>query len=437
MIHNIIGALIEAWEEVKINRARVILSLIGVGAAVWAMATVIALGTILNDVQQRTIAQWNGQPGTITVTVFEHSPDGEIEVNRPVEQHAKQNAERMKQFRRAIDNTVDKLGITVWTTKSDIQLASIDAPDFDPCPQHYQDLCPGEYPQAMAVDPNYFKLHAHKLVEGRFLHANDNQLQMNPAVINESAWATLGQPAIATYPRIWLSKDHKKSVTVVGVVKNVSAFENATIYVSGEAEPFIFPDSVQSSLPSFLFLAPQGEEEQAKDVSQAVLGSFLGDSYQVNAYWDEGYAEQSAQQSKIMQTVVAGIGGIVILLGALGLLTMSIVTVKTRVREIGIRRAVGASAKRVFFAVFLESVVATSAAGFIGVIFSVVTLRVLPVVMPNSYLFGEFAAVANEIAYPMQAAIIGVGISASVGALCGIIPATIAVKMRPIDAIRF
>lgn len=80
---------------------------------------------------------------------------------------------------------------------------------------------------------------------------------------------------------------------------------------------------------------------------------------------------------------------------------------------------------------------ATSAAGFIGVIFSVVTLRVLPVVMPNSYLFGEFAAVANEIAYPMQAAIIGVGISASVGALCGIIPATIAVKMRPIDAIRF
>lgn len=137
-------------------------------------------------------------------------------------------------------------------------------------------------------------------------------------------------------------------MTVVGVVKNVSAFENATIYVSGEAEPFIFPDSVQSSLPSFLFLAPQGEEEQAKDVSQAVLGSFLGDSYQVNAYWDEGYAEQSAQQSKIMQTVVAGIGGIVILLGALGLLTMSIVTVKTRVREIGIRRAVGASAKRVF-----------------------------------------------------------------------------------------
>lgn len=46
-MNNILGALTEAWEEVKINRMRVSLSLIGVGAAVWALATTLALGQIL------------------------------------------------------------------------------------------------------------------------------------------------------------------------------------------------------------------------------------------------------------------------------------------------------------------------------------------------------------------------------------------------------
>ncbi|WP_216454186.1 ABC transporter permease [Arcanobacterium phocae] len=438
MIHNFIGAFIEAWEEVKINRARVILSLIGVGAAVWAMATVIALGTILSEGQQRSIAHWNGQPGTITAMIFENTTNMPAENSAGLENNKQERSiEKIEHLRQAVKDTVDELGITVWTTKADIHLTAIDAPDFDPCPPKYMDQCPGQYPEAVAVDPDYFKLHARSLIDGRFLNSYDGQLQMNPVVINESAWATLGRPAVATFPRIWLSKDHKRSVTVVGVIKNINVYENAVIYAPAEAQAYIFPESVESSLPAFLFLAPRGEEEQAKNVAQAMLGSFLGESYQVDAHWDEGFTEQSMQQDRVMQMVVAGIGGIVILLGALGLLTMSIVTVKTRVREIGIRRAVGASARRIFFAVFLESVVATTVAGFVGVVLSVMTIRVLPQLGFSGFLFEEISASASTIAYPMQAALIGVGISAMVGALCGIIPATIAVKMRPIDAIRF
>ena len=44
MLNQLIGALVEAWGEVKVQKARVILSLVGVTAAVAAMATVIALG---------------------------------------------------------------------------------------------------------------------------------------------------------------------------------------------------------------------------------------------------------------------------------------------------------------------------------------------------------------------------------------------------------
>ncbi|USR79800.1 ABC transporter permease [Arcanobacterium pinnipediorum] len=438
MIHNFIGAIIEAWEEVKINRARVILSLIGVGAAVWAMATVIALGTILNEAQQRVIAHWNGQPGTITVIANVRAENGASGVDPfAASVNPEQGSIHFEEFRQSVLQTVEKLGITIWTTKLEFSIPFLDAPDFDPCPPQYGGSCPAEHPSAIAVDPSYFSLHAHKLVEGRFMDTHDGQLQMNPVVVNESTWAAMGSPALATYPRLWLDANHNRSVTVVGVIKNTNVFEGAMLYVPAQALPYVFPDTAQSQLPSFLFLPPSGEEEQAKIVAQSVLGSFLGEGYEVMAYWDEGYAQQSQQQGNLMQAIVAGIGGIVILLGALGLLTMSIVTVKNRVREIGIRRAVGASARRVFFAVFLESVVATTAAGFVGVALSVITIRILPTLNVSGFLLAEFSDIAATVAYPMSAALIGVGISATVGALCGIIPATIAVKMRPIDAIRF
>lgn len=80
---------------------------------------------------------------------------------------------------------------------------------------------------------------------------------------------------------------------------------------------------------------------------------------------------------------------------------------------------------------------ATTVAGFVGVILSVFTIRVVPQLVSASFLPGELGMVAENVAYPMQAALLGVIISAGVGALCGIIPATVAVRMRPIDAIRF
>ncbi|WP_302786502.1 ABC transporter permease, partial [Actinotignum sanguinis] len=130
--------------------------------------------------------------------------------------------------------------------------------------------------------------------------------------------------------------------------------------------------------------------------------------------------------------IIAAIGGIVILVGALGLLTVSIVTMKQRVREMGIRRAMGASARRIFTSVFLESVVATTAAGFIGVIASIVTIRTAPLARWLDLPFS-----VDSVGYPVLAAFIGLAISAGVGALCGIIPATMALRIKPIDAIRF
>ena len=112
----------------------------------------------------------------------------------------------------------------------------------------------------------------------------------------------------------------------------------------------------------------------------------------------------------------------------------------TAMRVVGVTKAMSSfdmptvfahyDAARVFFAVFMESVVATFVAGVIGVGIAVVVVRFLP-------LEALSISLSDTPAFPAGAAIAGVVISTSIGALCGIIPALAAVRIKPIDAIRY
>ena len=128
---------------------------------------------------------------------------------------------------------------------------------------------------------------------------------------------------------------------------------------------------------------------------------------------------------------MGGIAGLVLLLGAVGLLNISMVTVKYRVREIGIRRSFGATSGRIFFGVMLESVVATFVAGVVGVMLAVAVVK-------SPWIQDLIAQGISELPpFPVEAALIGIGAATAVGALAGLIPALVAVRVKVIDAIRY
>jgi putative ABC transport system permease protein len=99
-----------------------------------------------------------------------------------------------------------------------------------------------------------------------------------------------------------------------------------------------------------------------------------------------------------------------------------------RIPEIGIRRSFGATSGRVFFTVMMESVCATVVAGLIGVALAVAIVKNLP---PN--LFN----VTDMPPFPVHAAVEGMVAATVVGALAGLLPATVAVRIKVIDAIRY
>ena len=131
------------------------------------------------------------------------------------------------------------------------------------------------------------------------------------------------------------------------------------------------------------------------------------------------------------ELVTGGIAGVILALGALSLINIQLVAMRQRVREIGVRRAFGASSGRVFFSVLLESLVATTIAGVIGIAIVVAVLR-SDLVVPTM-----FSGIQDVPPFPMRAAVIGLIASVAVGAIAGFIPALVALRVKVIDAIRF
>ena len=105
----------------------------------------------------------------------------------------------------------------------------------------------------------------------------------------------------------------------------------------------------------------------------------------------------------MVQIMVSGIAALILLLGAVGLLNISMVTVRYRVREIGIRRSFGATSGRIFTGVMMESVVGTTVAGAVGVMLAVAIVK-------NPFVESKVAPGLDVYpAFPVEAALLGPG----------------------------
>ena len=440
-VSQILGALIEAWGEVKVQKARVVLSLVGVVAAVAAMTIVIALGDLLLQSSRELAELYEGRSVTLRLTPESSSSASEEpaaggpsqDASDPSSAAGAQTAKRPDEkdtLGEAMGTLAERTDIHYWSRFSsgggDIveTRQARSSGQFRGYPlTNIADMVDGVAFQG--VDPSYEVIFRTRMLAGRWVVSSDADQRLVPVVISESLWNQLGRAPIDQVP-IVLHTSEGTAMRVVGVTKSKSSFDMPTVFAHYDAARVSFP---QMGAPSMFAWVGTENADQARETLPRALASILGEGWKVSVSGGE-HEDIGEEQLGTISNVIMIIGGIIVFLGALGLLNVAIVTVRQRVREIGIRRAVGASAARVFFAVFMESVVATFVAGVIGVGIAVVVVRFLPLEALNITL-------SDTPAFPAGAAIAGVAISTSIGALCGIIPALAAVRIKPIDAIRY
>lgn len=439
-VSQILGALIEAWGEVKVQKARVVLSLVGVVAAVAAMTIVIALGDLLLQSSRELAELYEGRSVTLRLNPESSSNASEGPASSGPYQDASDPASAGAQTAKRPDEK-DTLGEAMGTLaeRTDIHYWSRFSSGGGDIVETRQARSSGQfrgYPLTniadmvdgvafQGVDPSYEVIFRTRMLAGRWVVSSDADQRMVPVVISESLWNQLGRAPIDQVP-IVLHTSEGTAMRVVGVTKSKSSFDMPTVFAHYDAARVSFPGM---GSPSMFAWVGTENADQARETLPRALASILGEGWKVSVSGGE-HEDIGEEQLGTISNVIMVIGGIIVFLGALGLLNVAIVTVRQRVREIGIRRAVGASAARVFFAVFMESVVATFVAGVIGVGIAVVVVRFLP-------LEALGVTLSDTPAFPAGAAIAGVAISTSIGALCGIIPALAAVRIKPIDAIRY
>lgn len=127
----------------------------------------------------------------------------------------------------------------------------------------------------------------------------------------------------------------------------------------------------------------------------------------------------------LMTLVIGSIAGISLLVGGIGVMNIMLVSVTERTREIGLRKAIGATRGRILLQFLIESATLTALGGIFGIGLAIIGALLVSKLSP-------ITATVSPIVV-----IIGVGFSALIGIIFGILPANKASKLSPIDALRY
>lgn len=401
-----VGAVVEAWAEVRIHKTQVLLSLIGVGVAVAALAGVVAAGAIATQATVESFERQSGRPASIGLYAYNPMTG---------EQPSKAALDA------AFADTMERYGVT-YVNRTTYGGLSVQFPD-------------GVFGiSVFGVDQPYGTMHRIALDQGSWFTDRD-ALRLAPAlVVSEEVWERLGSPDLRLDPTIEIvTSTGPVAAIIVGITPKQSldgTFLQAFL-LNDDYDRLVPPDPNFPQLPNYEAWVPPAAADQLVPLIQRDVAAALGQDWQVDVQRQDYLAWQTDDPLLIPKIVVIGIAVLVMLLGALGLLNIALVSVKHRIREIGIRRAFGATAGRVFFSVMMESVVATFVAGLAGVLLAIVLVK-------NPITDSYVGLVIQDIpGFPIEAALIGLGSATLVGALAGLLPALVAVRVKVIDAIRY
>jgi putative ABC transport system permease protein len=123
--------------------------------------------------------------------------------------------------------------------------------------------------------------------------------------------------------------------------------------------------------------------------------------------------------------VLTAVSAVALMIGGIGVMNIMLVSVTERTKEIGIRKAVGATQTSILSQFLIEAVVLTGIGGLIGLIIGEIA----------SLLMNKFSPLPAYI--PWWAIVVGIGVSAGVGIIFGLYPAWKAAKLDPIEALRY
>jgi putative ABC transport system permease protein len=266
-------------------------------------------------------------------------------------------------------------------------------------------------------------------LQGRNYLPMDDERSGRSVVVSEHVAEELfeGQPAVGREVRI-----NGEPFRVVGVYKMTdnpfaAAMKDWAVVPTTSALKYLQAD------PDFLSLlvVPEGNvtQEQAMDDVTALLRSMRG----LRPVEENNFALMKQEQFKqfwdnlivIFAVVMLILSGIGLLVGGVGVVGIMMITVTERTREIGVRKALGATPREILWQFLVESVTVTVIGGLIGILMASGFAMLITALTPVKATVPWWAIVGSVT-------VMGVG-----GILFGLYPAFKASKLDPVEALRY
>jgi len=301
----------------------------------------------------------------------------------------------------------------------------------------------GEY-TAITCHPDLKEVESLEIVEGRFVNQVDIEQSRKSVVIGKDIYDALfkEKEAIGEYVRV-----NNIPFKVVGICKEGGGTRHRNAYIPVTTGQKVFNGSNRLHNFALTINAETIEESQAIEarVRETLARKHKFDSSDESAMGSYNKLEDVIQTMKIFQAIdifiwIIGIGTLIA--GVVGVSNIMLIVVKERTKEIGIRKAIGASPASVIGLILLESVLITTIAGYIGLVMGTGLMEGINLFVEQQYAAsaatngGNGETLFRNPTVDLNIAAMATALLVIAGAIAGYIPAKRAARIKPIEALR-
>nr|WP_320118010.1 ABC transporter permease [uncultured Marinifilum sp.] len=289
------------------------------------------------------------------------------------------------------------------------------------------------------VHDTYKEIKNFDILKGRFLNQNDLKEYRKVVAIQDEVKKVLFPNETAINKLININDIKFK---VIGVFHQKSFDDNSRdIYIPITVAQKIFNNN--DHLQRISFTLNDISVEESKDVERQITYK-MAEQHQFsredkNALWIQNNIENSKTFASLFSAIemfVWVIGTFTIVLGVIGVFNIMMIVVRERTKEIGIRKAIGASPRSVVSLILMEAIFITAVSGYFGLIAGV---GLLELINYFDLIYKVYPPAAIYFLNPQVD--LGIAVGATIvlvitGALAGFFPARKAASIRPIEALR-
>ena len=289
------------------------------------------------------------------------------------------------------------------------------------------------------IDENYLSVYGYRVKSGRGFTQKDFAEYRKVALVDAKAVSTLfgGEDPVnknlelqgevfTVVGVVTLSEDFAPTINSMNDYYMYADTSSGTVFVPLTVWPSIYqfdePQSVAVKVDSTDSMTSAGKSAADLLTDKQIMGTNSKLDYRSQDMLEQ--AQQLQQMSQATNTQLIWIASISLLVGGIGVMNIMLVSVTERTSEIGLKKAIGAKKRRILMQFLTEAAVLTSIGGLVGVVSGIAMAE----------LISRMMQIPVSISIPAIA--IAVVFSTLIGVVFGLLPATQAANLNPIEALR-